>query len=50
VTDPEPERIVTPLDVVQIARRWQDDVMQVSFAVMLDGDTATVSKSRRAGK
>jgi hypothetical protein len=37
----EPEPIETPLDVVQVGRRWQDDVMQMSFVVMLDDDAAT---------
>ena len=39
----EPEPIVTPLDVVQIARAWQEDVLQVSFALMLDDDPATTT-------
>jgi hypothetical protein len=41
----EPEPIVTPLDVVQVARAWEEDVLQVSFAVMLDDDPATATPS-----
>jgi len=39
----QPEPIVTPLDVVQIARQWEDGVLQVSFAVMLDDDSETAT-------
>ena len=41
----EPEPIVTPLDVVQIARAWQEDTLQVSYAVMLDDNDTTETPS-----
>jgi len=41
--EPVPEPIVTPLDVVQIARQWEEDRLEVSFAVLLDDDQETVT-------
>jgi hypothetical protein len=38
-TDPEP--VATPLDVVQVAKQWQADTLQVSYAVLLDQDSET---------
>ncbi len=37
----KPEAVIPALNVVQIARNWQDGVMQVSFAVFPDDDNAT---------
>lgn len=39
----EPEKVVTPLDVVQIARTWEAGVLQVSYAVIVDEDDTTAT-------
>jgi len=35
----EPDTVRRPLNVVQIARQWRDDVLQVSFALLLDAES-----------
>lgn len=39
------EPLVTPLEVIQVASRWEDDLLEVSYAVLVDDDPYTVTPS-----